>query len=97
MLQIPAYVAPILWDVDITKLSAEEHAFFIIERILEYGGFEALHWAEEQFGREAILNTLRKSKRLSVKTGRFYAVYFEVDPEELLCIQKPYTQKQHRF
>lgn len=95
--QIPAFVAPILWDVDTLKISFNEHAGFIIERVLEYGGIDALKWAEEQFGRGQLVETLKHSKRLSLKTGRYYSLYFGVNPDELLCIQKPFTQKQLRF
>ncbi len=94
---IPDYVRTYLWDVNLEELSLQKHSKFIIERVLEYGDMNALKWLESNFKREEITEVLKNSKRISPKTGSLYALYFDIPRESLLCIQKPFTQKQNRF
>ena len=97
MSDIPEHILKYLWDVDKKKLDKEKHANFIIEKILEYGDTKALRWIEKNYKKDQIVKVLNKSKRISPKTGNFYASYFKINRKELECIKKPFTQKQNRF
>ena len=94
---IPASIAPYLWDTPIDDLSYDKHYAFIIERVLEYGDMEALIWLNETFDIGKIKEVLCTSKRISARTGNFYARIYQVDHTDLTCLQKPYIQKQNRF
>lgn len=96
MAKIPDYILPYLWDVnqqDLAKASAE----FVIERVLEYGNEKAFDWLRENYPKEIIVATLKKSRKISPKTGNFFALYYHLDKKELECIRKPFTRKQDRF
>lgn len=97
MKSIPGFIASYLWDVKTDDLVPQKHADFIIERVLEYGDEKSLIWLKKKFSREKIISILTKSKRISPKTGNFYAIYYNLPKEQLLCIQQPFTQKQNRF
>lgn len=97
MKKIPSYVSRYLWDVAINKLSISGDADFIIERVLEYGHFKALKWINKTYEENRIIRVLKKSRRISPKTGGFYAIYYGVTKESLECTQKPFIQKQNRF
>lgn len=94
---IPKFITKYLWDVKIDSLSLDTHSGFIIERVLEYGDEDALLWLNTTFGKDRIAEVLKTSKKISSKTGNFYALYYNIPKEELLCIRKPFTQKQNRF
>jgi len=94
---IPQTVKRYLWDVNEKDLSVETHKNFIIERVLEYGDFDSIKWLQDNFSNNEIVAVLKTSNKLSRNTGNLYALYFNVPKEELLCIQKPFTQKQNRF
>ena len=94
---IPPQVKKYLWDVKTETLDINEHSSFVIERVLEYGDTDALSWLLKTYKKEKILDVLKQSKRISPKTGNFYALYFGVPKEELLCIRKPFIRKQDRF
>jgi hypothetical protein len=97
MKKIPEFVAQYLWDVPVSSLDPSEKYYFVIERILEYGDFEALEWMNNTYKKDQIEEVLITSKKISPKTGNFFAIYYNIPREELLCIQKPFTQKQNRF
>ena len=94
---IPEHINKYLWDVNVGELSLEKHSKFIIERVLEYGDLDTIKWLENVYSKDIITNVLIKSKRISPKTGSLYALYFDIPRESLLCIRKPFTQKQNRF
>ncbi|MBU0569595.1 hypothetical protein KKB40_02330 [Patescibacteria group bacterium] len=97
MNSIPKYITKYLWDVEIEKLDLQNHSVFIIERVLEYGDLEALWWINKSYKKDIITSTLKKSKKISSKSGNFYALFYNIPREKLLCIRKPFTQKQNRF
>lgn len=94
---IPVKFAAYFWDTDINNVDIKAHYEYVIERILEYGDEEAFWWMKQNFEREKIVETLRKSKRISPKSGNFFARYYKLDPQELTCIQTPFINKQDRF
>jgi hypothetical protein len=96
-MSLPDYITKYLWDVNADNISPTTHGEFIIERILEYGDTDSLKWIEKTYEKSKIIEVLKKSKKISPKTGNFYALYFNISKEELLCIRKPFTQKQNRF
>lgn len=97
MKTIPAFVSQYLWDLPLNKISSDNDSKFIIERILEYGDFDALDWVNKTYQRDQIIDVLRKSRKISPKTGNFYGLYYGIDRNSLECIRKPFTQKQNRF
>lgn len=96
-LNIPESVKKYLWDVDPESLTKSDHSDFIIERVLEYGDLDSLSWLLKNFDKANITKVLKESQKISPKTGYLYALYFGVPKEELICFQKPFTQKQNRF
>lgn len=97
MNNIPDFVTKYLWDVPATKVSIKSHPEFVIERVLEYGDSKALDWLNNAFEKNVIIGVIKKSRRISPKTGNFYGLYYGIDRKDILCIQKPFIQKQNRF
>jgi hypothetical protein len=97
MKNIPKFVEIFLWDVSKKRISLSDNSQFIIERVLEYGDEKSLTWLEKTFEKDEITEVLKKSKKISPKTGNFFAMYYNLKKEDLECIRKPFTQKQNRF
>lgn len=94
---IPAKFAGYFWDTEIGKIDLKNHRDYVIERVLEYGSVEAWKWLKKQYTEEEIVQVLKTSRRISLRSGKFFARYYKLDPQELLCIRKPFTNKQDRF
>ncbi len=96
---IPNSLKTLLWDSDISKLNIEKNKKYIIERILEYGDIPEVKWLFSNFEKDDIVEVLKKSKKLSVKTGNYFYNVLELNEpkENFECLKKPYTQKQNRF
>lgn len=87
--QIPISNRP-FWDVDTTKLDTQRDAFFIIQRVLEYGLWEELIRTTKFYGKNIITQAVRQAPYLSNKTLNFCCIWLDIKPEECKC----YTKKQ---
>ncbi len=99
MKKIPKLLNTFFWDVDTSKLDMQKHKEYIIERILEFGDVPEINWMFSTYKKQDIVEVLKKSKRISEKSGNFfYKILNLEEPEENFeCLRKPYTQKQNRF
>jgi len=82
-------LSSILWDTDINTIDIQLKKFAIIERILNFGRPEHLRWLFKNFSREDIINVIKTSSNLDKKVANFWAIHFNIPPEEILCFSKP--------
>ena len=94
---LPQSIKVLLWDTDLESISLTKNFQFVIERILEYGDLPDIKWMETTFSHEQIIQTLKDSRRISVKSGNFFAWKYKLPQETLQCLQQPYQNKQDRF
>lgn len=99
MTKIPTLLNTSLWDTDPSKLDIQKHKEYIVERILEFGDIPQINWMFSTYKKQDIVEVLKKSKRISEKSGNFFYIILNLnEPEENFeCLRKPYTQKQNRF
>lgn len=67
MLNIPSRRS-LFWDVNPATLDAEQHASYIIERILDYGTDEEVRWMYRVYSRELIRDVVNRSRVLHPET-----------------------------
>lgn len=78
------------WDIDTKALSVTQNAFFIIERLLEYGNEKAIQWLLHQYSKDEISNVVRTSRRLSARSTNFWVHILDIPVEEVLCLSKSF-------
>lgn len=94
---MPQYIKELLWDVDLNKFEPQKYYYYTIERIVECGDIPAYNWMHKIYKKSQIEEVLRTSRRISLKSGNFYSLIYEIPKEEMECFRKPFTQKQQRF
>jgi len=87
--RLPECAYRYFWDIDPAKLDVSEYPRYVIERLLEYGDLPSLRWMERRFSREEIVEVLKASRQLSAFSANFWALYFEVEREEVLALRDP--------
>lgn len=80
----------LFWDVDIKTLQADEHAAFIIARVLEYGLYSDWRILLAYYGIKKIVAVARKIKELDKKTASFLALLGGISAKDFAC----YTSRQ---
>jgi hypothetical protein len=87
----PNAVRGLFWDVDPASLEADAQRNFVLDRVLEYGGIEAVRWAEATYGLAGIREyfAARGDRVLSQKTRAFWHLVFFRErsflPQQLLA------------
>ena len=92
--RIPQFAQRYFWDVDARKLDADKYATYVIERLLEWGNPQSARWLLQHYSRRKIVGVLKKTHSLSRMSANFWAVYFGLPRNEIVCLSKRY-QKQH--
>lgn len=86
-MRLPDFLLPLFWDVD-EDIDIEEYWFFVNERLLECGTPEAIAWLFATYTREQIIEVVRTSRGLSLKTAVCWKNYFGLKEEEVACLRK---------
>lgn len=90
---IPSSFNKYFWDVAFKKIDSQKNSVFVAERLIELGDLEQLKWLKSTYGVEFLKEIVKRSRRLSQKTANFFAIYFGINPEDILCLQKDFRQK----
>ncbi|MEA1927725.1 MAG: hypothetical protein U9N73_05925 [Candidatus Auribacterota bacterium] len=93
----PGFLKHCFWDIQFETFCYQDRPRFVIERVLEYGGCEAVRWMLEAFSRPQIINTLTKSGNISPKSANFWSNFFKIDKEKIRCLKKSFQEKRKQF
>jgi len=95
--RLPEFAYKFFWDIDATKLIVSQHPRYVIERLLEFGDFPELQWLFIRFDKEEIIETLKRSRTLSLCSANFWAKILEVPPHKVKCLSKRFQQIQNQI
>ena len=94
---IPTAAQRFFWDVNLSSLDMRRHAYFIIERLLEYGDVESVRWMLRIYSRRRITRVLKTTRMLTPKAANFWAMYFEIPKRQIPCLNISFLKKQKNF
>lgn len=80
----------LFWDCDQSSISWEEHAQFLVGRILEYGLLNDWLALKHKYGIRRIASTAQELRSLNAVTLSFISLLSGIPEEEFRC----YTQRQ---
>ncbi|MEK7509554.1 MAG: hypothetical protein AAB605_02465 [Patescibacteria group bacterium] len=67
----------LFWDVDHATLDEEQHADFIIRRVLARGDIDDVRWAFSRYGNERVAAAARTARDFDARTAHFWKTHFE--------------------
>lgn len=95
--KLPQFLKKYFWDVEFKELDREKSAHFILKRILEYGDEKATVWMRKSFTKRDIKDILTNFRGISPRSANYWATIFGIDKRNILCLQKPYLERQKTF
>lgn len=97
MRALPKFFKKYFWDVDFSKINLKDSESFVAERLLEYGDEKALSWLLKNVKEKTIKKILLEERALSSKSANFWAIYFGLPKNKILCLKKSYqkVRKSH--
>lgn len=87
----PAY----FWDVDYSKLDAQDSKRLIIDRVFSLGNLEEISLLISLYGEKQIIDTLSRLNYLDPKTFNFVSKLFNTSKEKFRCYTKAQLTQQH--
>ena len=76
--EIPKEHYWLFWDTDPQKIEIHSFSKYIIERVLEFGNWQAFRWLQLVFPVKKIIEVLVTSRALSKKSKEFWEVWFSI-------------------
>jgi hypothetical protein len=86
---LPQFLKRYFWDTDFAGLHLPERAYYVIERVVEYGDDAAIHWLKETFANEAIAQVVRESRAISHRTANLWSIFLGIPRKEIRCFSTP--------
>ena len=74
--RIPDRFFYLFWDTSPLEIDIRKNSRYIIERVLEFGGLDALYWIQKRYPTRLIMETLEIGRKLSSKSNNFWRIWF---------------------
>jgi hypothetical protein len=73
------------WDYDLSTMNPEQHASFIISRVLMNGSWKEWNDILEYYGSDRIKKELLKTRYLDKRSLNYASVIFDIPKEQFRC------------
>ena len=81
----------LFWDAD--EIDPIQHAPYVIGRILDYGDQEDVRRLIKIYTRQDIIAAIKTRRGLLPRTGKYWAIKFNIPFSEVPCLSKYYPAK----
>ena len=97
MKTLPNYMKKYFWEVDFSKLDLAKFRIYILKRLMEYGDEKAIRWLKKVFSIKEIKKVLIEARGFSPRSANFWRLLVGLEPQKVLCLQKPYIAIRKKF
>lgn len=94
--KLPVKFKALFWDTNFDTIDPSSKPLYVINRMLDKGNLEAIHWVRQNFPKNLIKETLKKLRDYSLKSATFWAIIYGIPFNQVKCLQEPYltTRRQ---
>lgn len=85
----------LFWDINQNDIDMEEHASFIVQRVLEYGTMEDWNYVVSYYGISRILSITLQLRSLDPKSLAFISAITRTPRENFRCYTMMQSNQQH--
>lgn len=85
----------LFWDINPNDIDIEEHASFIVQRVLEYGKIEDWNYILSHYGISRILSITLQLRSLDSKALAFISAITKTPRENFRCYTTAQLNQQH--
>lgn len=75
----------LFWDIDIKSFDIEQHARYLIQRVLEYGQWNDWKLISHYYGKDRIVDECKKMRTLEPRALSFICCISETSKEDYRC------------
>ncbi|MBI3398169.1 MAG: hypothetical protein HY026_02910 [Deltaproteobacteria bacterium] len=74
--RIPDKFLLLFWDAEPSSIGIKKNARYIIERVLEVGGMDAVQWLQRIYATRLIVEVCESSRKVSERSKNFWRIWF---------------------
>lgn len=74
--RIPDKFLSLFWDAEPSSIGIKKNARYIIERVLEMGGMDAIRWLQRIYPTRLIIEVCESSRKVSARSKNFWRIWF---------------------
>ncbi len=89
----PNIAKRLFWDVRVENLDFETDRLYVIDRVMNYGGWNDFLEVLRFYGEEIIRSEIVRSSYLKKDVLNFVCFYFDLKPEDFKCYNR---RQSHR-
>jgi len=94
--EVPSLFQKYFWDSGEFKIKLK-NSRYVINRLLDKGDLSAIKWVLKNFPKDLIIKTVKTRRDWQKKSANFWAVYFNLDGEDIKCLNKSYLNQRKEF
>jgi len=80
---LPDYIARLLWQVDPGQIDLDAHRDYVLERVMQRGGWDAMRWLRRTYSPETMADFLRRrGARLPPRERAYWSLAAGVEIEQ---------------
>lgn len=96
MKKLPKSMYRYFWDIKAEELDIDRWDQYVIARVLQWGRAKDLRWLSKAYGKEKLIEVLKRSRELSVKNANYFAKVWGIPTMEVLCLQPEFRQQRSK-
>lgn len=77
----------LFWDIDMQQLDIEQHAPYLIQRVLEYGTLDDWRLTRDFYGLDKVVAACKQMRTLEPTALSFICAISDTKPQEYRCYQ----------
>lgn len=90
----PQIADRLFWDVKVDDLDFEKDRLYVIDRVMNYGGWNDFLEVLRFYGEEVIRTEIVRSSYLKKDVLNFVCFYFGLKPEEFECYNRRQSHRE---
>ena len=74
--EVPDKFLSLFWDTAPSSIDLKTNSRYVIERVLEIGGLDAVQWLQRIYPTKIIIEICNTSRKISHKSKNFWRIWF---------------------
>lgn len=87
--KVPEKFHSYFWDTDVSEVNVLRDAWFVVEKVVNFGTLEAMRWLVNILGENQVRDIILRNYNISTKSAKLWGAVLNFNPQECKCMRRP--------